>query len=351
MRKAFTLAAAVLLCGTLVSAQDFQKVTSLAKQANEELVGGNAQAAISNFKAAIAGAASCTEDGVADLVANCKKGIALANNSLANTMIEGGQLEEAIKQLEETMAAAVEAGDEELAQKVDQKTTQLHQALANAKIKAAARERGEISVSRAVHEQRRAPGAAPRLRFGHHRLEVASGRITIGGDDGRMIGELPPRLGAQVLENELHVLRLVDVPVVPRLREPFVPRAPGLKPPRDLLREIAASEVVDARDHPDRPESAQRAVRLEKPHPLAHPRGGDRRRNARGTASGDDQVGVLLQRQRLERLDEPLAPRQARVQHATRRGKRTENETLTRNAPGNYMALVGGPHEFHAQRT
>lgn len=137
MRKAFTFAAAILLCGTLVSAQDFQKVTELAKQANEELVGGNAQAAINNFKAAIDGAASCTEDGVADLVANCKKGIALANNSLANTMIEGGQLEEALKQLEATMAAAVEAGDEELAQKVDQKTTQLHQALANAKINAA----------------------------------------------------------------------------------------------------------------------------------------------------------------------------------------------------------------------
>lgn len=138
MRKAFTLAATILLCGTLVSAQDFQKVTELAKQANEELVNGNAEAAISGFQAALAGAANCTEEGVADLVNSCKQGIAFANNSLANTMIEGGKLEEAIKQLEKTMAAAVEAGDEELAQKVDQKTTQLHQALANAKIKAAA---------------------------------------------------------------------------------------------------------------------------------------------------------------------------------------------------------------------
>lgn len=137
MRKAFAFTAAILLCGTLALAQDFQKVTELAKQANDELVGGNAQAAISNFKAAIEGAATCTEDGVADLVANCKKGIALANNSLANTMIESGQLEEAVKQLETTMAAAIEAGDEELALKVDQKTTQLHQALANAKIKSA----------------------------------------------------------------------------------------------------------------------------------------------------------------------------------------------------------------------
>ena len=140
MRKILVLAAVAAISAISVMAQDFAKATDLAKQANDALVGGDFQTAINDFAAAAAEAAQCSEEECAALIENCKKGIAQANYSLANSLIENGSLKEALEQLAVTAGAAEEAGEAELAEKAAEKTLQLHQAIANAKIKAAPKE-------------------------------------------------------------------------------------------------------------------------------------------------------------------------------------------------------------------
>lgn len=137
MKKIVLFIAAAIAGISLAGAQDLQKATELAKQANEALTGGNAQAAIENFQAAATEAAQCTEEGAADLATSCKKGLAQAYYSYANNLIEGGSLSEAIEQLATAAKIAAEVEESELAEKAQEKTTQLHQAIANAKIKAA----------------------------------------------------------------------------------------------------------------------------------------------------------------------------------------------------------------------
>ncbi len=141
MKKIALLITAALAGFAIAGAQDFQKATELAKQANEALTGGNAQTAIENFQAAAAEASQCTEEGAAGLVENCKKGLAQSYYSYANSLIEEGKLAEAIGQLVSAAKTATEIEETELAEKAEEKTTQLHQAIANAKIKAAGLEK------------------------------------------------------------------------------------------------------------------------------------------------------------------------------------------------------------------
>lgn len=141
MKKIVLLIAAAIVGISFAGAQDIQKATELAKQANEALTSGNAQAAIENFQAAATEASQCTEEGAADLAASCKRGLAQAYYSYANSLIEGGNLSEAIEQLVSAAKIATEIEETELAEKAQDKTTQLHQAIANAKIKAAGAEK------------------------------------------------------------------------------------------------------------------------------------------------------------------------------------------------------------------
>ncbi len=141
MKKIALLLTAAIAGISLAGAQDFQKATELAKQANEALTGGNAQTAIELFQTAATEASQCSEEGAAGLVENCKTGLAQSYYSYANTLIEEGKLDEAIGQLASAAKVAAEVGEEDLAQKAEEKTTQLHQAIANAKIKAAGAEK------------------------------------------------------------------------------------------------------------------------------------------------------------------------------------------------------------------
>lgn len=140
MKRILMLAAIAAISASAAMAQDFEKATNLAKQANEALVNGDSKTAIDNFTAALTEAGQCTEEEASSLIENCKKGIAQANYSQANTLIENGNLEEAIAQLAATVTAAEESGDSDLIEKAVEKTQQLHQAIANAKIKAASKE-------------------------------------------------------------------------------------------------------------------------------------------------------------------------------------------------------------------
>lgn len=140
MKKILVIAAIAALSASAATAQDFAKATDLAKQANEALLGGDFQTAIDNFAAAVNEAQQCSEEESASLIENCRKGLVQANYSKANKLIENGNLSEAIEQLAVTASAAEEAGEIEIADKAAEKTLQLHQAIANAKIKAASTE-------------------------------------------------------------------------------------------------------------------------------------------------------------------------------------------------------------------
>lgn len=137
MKKFIVLVSAALLSMGIASAQDFEKATNTAKEANEALGNKDFKAAIEGFKSALAEAKECTEEEAAALIENCKKGVVMAQNAYANSLISENKLEEAIAELATTAKVAVENEEEEVAQKAEEKIDQLHQAIANAKMKAA----------------------------------------------------------------------------------------------------------------------------------------------------------------------------------------------------------------------
>lgn len=137
MKKFIVLVSAALLSMGIASAQDFEKATNTAKEANEALGNKDFKAAIEGFKSALAEAKECTEEEAAALIENCKKGVVMAQNAYANSLISENKLEEAIAELATTAKVAVENEEEEIAQKAEEKIDQLHQAIANAKMKAA----------------------------------------------------------------------------------------------------------------------------------------------------------------------------------------------------------------------
>lgn len=141
MKKIFAIVFAALCVAGVASAQDFEKATNLAQSANDAMQAGNYDEAIAKFQDAANEAAKCSNEQKTELIFNCKKGICQALYGAANTLINEGQLEEAVKRLEESIATAVEADEEELAQKADTKLNQLHMNIANVKIKAASKEK------------------------------------------------------------------------------------------------------------------------------------------------------------------------------------------------------------------
>ena len=138
MKKIFVILGIALLSAGAVSAQNFESATNKAKEANEALVADNAQAALDGFLQAKAEAEQCGDEGAAELVESCKQGITLAQNKLANDLIDAGKLKEAIAQLEQNVKTAEEFGMEEAKTKAAEKIQQLYQAIASSEIKAAA---------------------------------------------------------------------------------------------------------------------------------------------------------------------------------------------------------------------
>lgn len=138
MKKVIILAAAAILSAGITYAQDFEKATNLAKDANEKLVAGDAAAAIDGFKAALAEAEQCSEEAAPELVNTCRTAIVQAHYKMVNDLIDAGNFKEALAKAKETIAVAQEYGEAEVEEKANEKVDQLNQALANAEIKAAA---------------------------------------------------------------------------------------------------------------------------------------------------------------------------------------------------------------------
>ena len=113
MKKIFITLAAVILSAGLVSAQDMAKATETAQTANEAFQSGDKSLALTGFKEALTLASACGEDG-AELVSQCKNGVAQVMLSLAKDSIKGNEFDSAISQLKETIATATEYGIDEV---------------------------------------------------------------------------------------------------------------------------------------------------------------------------------------------------------------------------------------------
>lgn len=113
MKKILITLAAVILSAGLVSAQDMAKATETAQTANEAFQAGDKALALTGFKEALTLAEACGEDG-AELVSQCKSGVAQVMLSLAKESIKASEFDSALSQLKETVATATEYGIDEV---------------------------------------------------------------------------------------------------------------------------------------------------------------------------------------------------------------------------------------------
>ena len=141
MKKILLTISIALISIMTAQSQDFEKATSLAKEANEKLVNGDAQAAAEGFTAALAEAQQCSDEGAAELIANCKKGLVQAHWSRANNAVKEGDFSLALEAIGTTIIAAGQYEEAEIAEKVVTLKTEVHQAYANAELKAASAEK------------------------------------------------------------------------------------------------------------------------------------------------------------------------------------------------------------------
>lgn len=118
MRKiAFTLAAIVLSAG-VAFAQDMTQATETAKLANEALMTGDNETALTGFQQALQMASACGEEG-AELVNTCKGVIPQIIINVAKDFIKAENFDGAVAKLEEAVKVAAEYG---IADKVEAAT-------------------------------------------------------------------------------------------------------------------------------------------------------------------------------------------------------------------------------------
>lgn len=115
MKKFFLSLAAVVLSAGLLSAQDLGKATETANSANDALVAGNYEVALSGFQEALALAQACGEEG-ATLTNTCKGVIPKIILSLAKENIKAAAYDNAVAKLNEAVAVAKEYGVDEVAE-------------------------------------------------------------------------------------------------------------------------------------------------------------------------------------------------------------------------------------------
>ena len=120
MKKILVSLAALFAAATMLSAQSMADATEIAKTANESLTAGELETALVGFKEALKMAEACGDEGL-ELVATCKGIIPKILNNIANGLLKDKKYDEAIAKYQETVAAATEYGDEELAVKASEK--------------------------------------------------------------------------------------------------------------------------------------------------------------------------------------------------------------------------------------
>ena len=116
MKKVLVSLAAFFAAVTVISAQNMVDATETAQMANEALVSGNYEAALTGFRQALKMAEACGEKG-AELVAVCQGVVPKTLNSLAIQNLQNNNVEAALANLNEALALAKANGDGETASK------------------------------------------------------------------------------------------------------------------------------------------------------------------------------------------------------------------------------------------
>lgn len=136
MKKIFAALLLTLCMAGAAAAQDMAQATELAKQANESLVNGDNEAALTGFRQALEQALLCGEEGF-DLVTTCKGVIPKILLNQAKASIAADDFEAAVAKLKETAEVATEYEQAETAEEanalVPQVLLQKANALLNAK--------------------------------------------------------------------------------------------------------------------------------------------------------------------------------------------------------------------------
>ena len=124
MKRFFVSLAALVIGAICVSAQDMGQATETAKIANEALMGGDYDTALTGFKEALTMAEACGDEGL-ELVATCKTAIPKVVNAIANETLKAGKYDEAIAKFKEVIEIAAEYGDDDLVAKAAAKIPQI----------------------------------------------------------------------------------------------------------------------------------------------------------------------------------------------------------------------------------
>lgn len=124
MKRFFVSIAALVLAATCAFAQDMTQATETAKIANEALMGGDYDTALSGFNEALKMAEACGEDGI-ELVATCKSAIPMVVNAIANEALKAGKYDEAIAKFNDAIKVATEYGADDIVAKATAKIPQI----------------------------------------------------------------------------------------------------------------------------------------------------------------------------------------------------------------------------------
>lgn len=112
MKKIVLMMATLLAASWLAGAQSMKEATDKAQEANAALMAGNHADALEGFKAALALAKACGDEG-AELTLTCQNAINQVMYSIAKQAFDDGDYDLAIAKAQEAKAAAAEFGDEE----------------------------------------------------------------------------------------------------------------------------------------------------------------------------------------------------------------------------------------------
>lgn len=124
MKKLLTIAVAVLCAAFTAAAQDMAEATQTAQAANEALTSGDNATALNQFKAALEMAELCGGEGM-ELVETCKGIIPKILMSMSKGEIKAGNFDGGLAKLKETISAATEYGDNDLAEEAKEMVSQV----------------------------------------------------------------------------------------------------------------------------------------------------------------------------------------------------------------------------------